>query len=218
MAWATARSKTFVAAGSCTPADLNAIQDQYVRANGIGLSDLDPLVPLPPIGTILPYVGDTAPDANWLLCDGTAVNRVTYATLFARAGTAYGVGDGATTFNLPDLRGRVPVGIDGTAARLSANDAKGNASGGEAATMPSHSHGGNTGTISADHTHTIGYAGVAYAGGGIFKNLFSLGAESGFSGTNVQGVSANHTHPITAEGSGNNMQPFQIVQYIIRAL
>lgn len=52
----------------------------------------------------------TAPD-GWLICDGSAVSRTTYAALFGRISTAYGVGDGSTTFNLPDLRGRVPVGL-----------------------------------------------------------------------------------------------------------
>ena len=58
-----------------------------------------------PAGIYLPYGGAAAP-AGWQLCDGTAVNRVTFADLFAAIGTAFGVGDGATTFNLPDMRGR----------------------------------------------------------------------------------------------------------------
>lgn len=62
-----------------------------------------------PPGTLKPFAGAAAP-TGWLLCDGTAVSRTTYADLFAALGTAYGVGDGASTFNLPDLRGRVPVG------------------------------------------------------------------------------------------------------------
>lgn len=62
-----------------------------------------------PAGAIMPYGGSTAP-GGWLLCDGSAVSRTTYATLFGIMGTAYGVGDGATTFNLPDLQGRAPVG------------------------------------------------------------------------------------------------------------
>lgn len=62
-----------------------------------------------PTGLMLPYGGSAAP-TNWFLCDGTAKNRTTYATLFAIIGTTFGVGDGSTTFNLPDLRGRVPLG------------------------------------------------------------------------------------------------------------
>ncbi len=65
---------------------------------------------------ILPYGGSAAP-TNWFLCDGTAKNRTTYATLFAVVSTTFGVGDGSTTFNLPDLRGRVPVGA-GTGTKV----------------------------------------------------------------------------------------------------
>ena len=71
-----------------------------------------------PVGSILDYAGSTAP-VGWLLCYGQAINRTTYARLFAVIGTTYGSGDGSTTFNLPDLRGRVIPGKDdmgGTAA------------------------------------------------------------------------------------------------------
>lgn len=60
-------------------------------------------------GEIAPYAGPTAP-AGTLLCHGQAIGRTAYAGLFAALGTTHGAGDGATTFNLPDLRGRVPVG------------------------------------------------------------------------------------------------------------
>ena len=58
----------------------------------------------PPPGTVLDYVGKAAP-AGYLLCDGSAVSRGVYARLFAAMGTAFGAGDGSTTFNLPDFRG-----------------------------------------------------------------------------------------------------------------
>lgn len=62
-----------------------------------------------PIGTILAFGGATAP-SGWLLCQGQAVSRTTYSELFAIIGTAFGAGDGSTTFNLPDLREAVPKG------------------------------------------------------------------------------------------------------------
>ena len=64
-----------------------------------------------PIGAITSYAGDTAP-VNWLICDGRAISRITYADLFDAIGTTYGVGDGSTTFNLPNLKGRVVTGLD----------------------------------------------------------------------------------------------------------
>lgn len=63
------------------------------------------------IGCVLAYGGSTAPD-GYLLCDGSAVSRTTYADLFAVIGTAFGAGDGSTTFNLPKLDGKIPVGKD----------------------------------------------------------------------------------------------------------
>lgn len=62
-----------------------------------------------PVGTILPYGGTVAP-AGWLICDGSALKRSTYAELFSVIGTQFGVGDGSTTFNIPDMREAVPKG------------------------------------------------------------------------------------------------------------
>jgi len=108
-------------------------------------------------GTVLPFAGAASP-TGWLLCYGQAVSRVTYAALFAVIGTTYGAGDGSTTFNVPDLRGRVAAGMDnmgGTAANRLTNSGTGNpgvngatlgATGGAdrhtlgAAEMPSHTH------------------------------------------------------------------------------
>jgi len=62
-----------------------------------------------PAGMITPYSGASAP-TGWLLCDDSAVSRTTYARLFAIASTSYGAGNGTTTFNVPDLRDRLPLG------------------------------------------------------------------------------------------------------------
>jgi microcystin-dependent protein len=92
-----------------------------------------------------------APTAGWLLCDGTAYSRAQYADLFAAIGTAFGAGDGTSTFNVPDLRGRFPQG-EATPKNLGTK-------GGEAshiltqAEMPFHGHGSVTGTDSPDHAH-----------------------------------------------------------------
>lgn len=57
------------------------------------------------------FTGATSP-AGWLICDGSAISRTTYNRLFGIIGTAYGSGDGSTTFNIPNMKGRVPVGVD----------------------------------------------------------------------------------------------------------
>ena len=64
-----------------------------------------------PAGVISMYGGSNAP-SGWLICDGRAVSRTTYSRLFSAIGTTYGAGNGSTTFNLPNLKGRVPVGLD----------------------------------------------------------------------------------------------------------
>jgi len=63
-----------------------------------------------PVGSIIMWTLATPP-TNWLLCNGAAISRVGYQTLFQTIGTTYGVGDGSTTFNLPDLRQRFPLGL-----------------------------------------------------------------------------------------------------------
>lgn len=116
-------------------------------------------------GTILDFAGTTAPN-GWLLCYGQAVSRTTYPNLFASIGTTYGAGDGSTTFNLPDTRGRAVIGKDnmgGTAAGRITTAGGGidgttlGAAGGTqthtltTAQMPSHTH-ANTLT-DPGHTH-----------------------------------------------------------------
>lgn len=63
-----------------------------------------------PVGSIFMFGGSSAPD-GWLLCDGSEVNRSTYSDLFTAIGETFGIGDGSTTFNLPDFQGRSPVGV-----------------------------------------------------------------------------------------------------------
>lgn len=124
---------------------------------------------LMPVGAILPYGGATAP-TGWKLCDGSAISRTDFAALFGVLSTTYGAGNGTSTFNLPDLRGRVPVGVDGAAGRLNAAlhpDLLGQSGGVEtialsadesgmnghvhSGNIPSHTHSGNA----PSHTHAF---------------------------------------------------------------
>lgn len=77
-----------------------------------------------PVGVVTMFAGSSAP-ATWLLCDGSAVSRTTYAALFTVIGTTYGAGNGSTTFNVPDFRGVFPKGA-GTTNRAAGVDANGN--------------------------------------------------------------------------------------------
>jgi microcystin-dependent protein len=100
----------------------NADAGQVYIADGLGSGAWSHLTSTSPIGIVVPYAGSSAP-SGWLLCYGQPVSRTTYSQLFAVIGTTYGVGDGSTTFNVPDLRGRVVYGKDNmggtTAGRVS---------------------------------------------------------------------------------------------------
>lgn len=74
-----------------------------------------------PAGVVVPFAGSSAP-TGYLLCDGTAVSRTTYAALFAVLSTTFGSGDGSTTFNLPDMRETIPVGVGTRGAGVTAHD------------------------------------------------------------------------------------------------
>ncbi len=153
-----------------------------------------------PIGSITAFAGVTAP-AGWLVCDGTAVSRTTYSTLFGIISTVWGVGDGSTTFNLPDLRGRFARGRDAGAG----NDP-------DAASRTALHTGGNTGDAVGsyqddslkDHTHLIWGPGSAHGGG---PNSIYIGINGAY--TNASGgvstTPLNETRPKNA-----------YVMYIIR--
>jgi microcystin-dependent protein len=153
-----------------------------------------------PAGVYIPYGGSSAP-SGWLLCYGQAVSRTTYAALFTAIGTAYGSGDGSTTFNVPDLRGRLPAGLDNmggsSADRItnSAADSTGGTYGTETHTL--------TTTEMPSHKHT--YVVRAAAGGG----------SDAYYGDSTPTKSADTTD--TGGGQPhNNVQPSIFSNYIIK--
>ena len=152
-----------------------------------------------PSGLIMPFAGQSAPE-GWLLCYGQEVSRDTYSDLFEIIAETYGSGDGSTTFNLPDLRGRMLLGIDNM--------------GGESANRVENEQadllGGNGGeenhqlTIDelASHNHS---GSMSVAGGG--------GSHSG-SGANHG--NSNNTSESGGNQPHNNMPPFITINYIIK--
>lgn len=125
--------------------------------------------PTLPAGVINPYAGATAP-TGWLLCFGQAVSRSTYAELFSAIGTTYGSGDGSTTFNLPDMRGRIAAGKDDmggvAASRLTnATITSGAATLGNSGGAQTHSlTSGESGVPAHSHANTLASNTVASAG------------------------------------------------------
>ena len=141
-----------------------------------------------PVGTVSDYGGATAP-AGWALCYGQAVSRTTYATLFGVISTTFGTGDGSTTFNLPDCRGRVTAGKD-------------NMGGTSANRLTSPVNGDNLGATGGTET-------VALSGSQVPNNVLS---SDYISGSTSAVSSAGHT------GSGaahNNIQPTIILTKMI---
>jgi len=142
---ATGDAKVGITIGTAGIADANITTAKIADANitTVKLAAMTSQA-LSPVGSVISFAGSEAP-AGWLLCDGTAYSRTTYSALFAVTGTAYGNGNGSTTFNVPDLRGRVSVGLDATDENLAAADALGEAGGEETHTLsvaeiPPHSH------------------------------------------------------------------------------
>lgn len=172
-----------------------------VKATEDGLEFVVVVNEVVPTGSILPYGGSSAP-SGWLLCYGQAVSRTTYADLFAVIGTAFGAGDGSTTFNAPDLRGRFPLGADnmgGTSAnRVTATEADniGQGAGAESHVL----------TVSElpSHTHPMSPNYVTQAGG---APLAADGTARG-TGTDTGAAGGGAGH--------NNMSPYQTVNYIVK--
>ena len=149
--------------------------------------------PLVPVGTVVSFAGSTAPE-GWLLCDGRSAGilRATYANLFAVIGTTYGSGDGSTTFNLPDMRSRLPIGAGaGTGLTTRALAATGGAESVVIASgnLPTHVHSLSNHTHSlSSHTHSLGNH-THGLGGHVHNANHGHTASSG-------GHSVNHAHDI----------------------
>lgn len=118
-----------------------------------------------PIGGVIDYFGAVEP-SGWFFPNGQAISRSAYPTLFAALGTTFGAGDGSTTFNLPDMRGRVGVMRDVSAGVLAGTDALGTVEGAQTVTLtganlPSHDHGGSitSGGGKADFNADVSSAG-----------------------------------------------------------
>ena len=155
-------------------------------------------------GAIQMWPTGSAP-SGYLLCDGTAVSRTTYATLFGVIGTTFGAGDTTTTFNLPNYTNRMPIGAGSTAALA--------ATGGSTdAIVVSHTH---TATVTdPSHSHNYlawGYASSGGAGGGNATGFYTGTTSSATTGISV----SNSTSGVS--GSGANMPPYYALAFIMKS-
>jgi microcystin-dependent protein len=169
---------------------------------------------LVPAGSVLLWAGgnSTSIPTGYLLCDGSAVSRTTYASLFSAIGTAYGAGDGSTTFNVPSMSARLALGTTAN-TRSATTVSSGNASaththntttGNASAT---HTHNGTSGNASANHTHNANY--TVTTGNDNTNHTHTYDKSNGSnSSANSGGVSAGHTHTwnanLTTGGDGSS--------------
>lgn len=178
-----------------------------------------------PAGSIQAYVGATAP-TGWLLCHGAEVSRTTYATLYAVIGDKFGSGDGSTTFDLPDLRGRFlrgwdnSAGNDPNAGTRTAIDGETGAATGDnigsyqagATKLPTTSF--TTGNNVGNHSHNIPIA--TAAGGATSYAAPGNTTFAGYSSGSTSTESSSHTHTVTGGGDSETRPVNVYVNYIIK--
>jgi microcystin-dependent protein len=141
---------------------------------------------LVPSGVIQLFAGLTAP-FGYLICDGSPISRVSYASLFNVIGTLYGAGDGTSTFNLPNLQGRVPVGQDSDQTEFS-----------------------TLGKTGGEKTHTLSLEEIQH------MHSWSTRGYSDYSNNDLPGLTGvNPVSSATASGH-NNLQPYIAMNYIIK--
>lgn len=159
-------------------------------------------------GFVKPYGGATAP-SGYLLCDGSAVSRTTYAALFSAIASAFGNGDGSTTFNVPDLRGRVIAGKDnmgGSAANRLTN-ASGSVDGSAIGAAGGEEQHTLVNPELANHTHPM--PALTY--------VSQAQSDVAVVGQYIQDNSNPTGGVIEASaGAHNNVQPTAILNYVIK--
>jgi microcystin-dependent protein len=165
-----------------------------------------------PSGAMMGFAGGTTP-SGWLLCDGSAISRTTYASLFTAIGTTHGVGDGSTTFNLPDSRGRVVVGKDNM----------GGSAAGRVTTAGSSIDGTTLGATGGAQNVTLTAAQsglVDHSHGGVVTGGSTGPVNTAEAGTAVYSLSSGSTGSSgssAASSAHTNMPPALVANVIIKA-
>lgn len=154
-----------------------------------------------PAGALMMWATSSAP-TGWLLCQGQAVSRSTYSTLFGAIGTTFGGGDGASTFNLPDYRDRMPIGA-GSLYSI------GSTGGSKDAVVVAHTHS----VTDPGHAHTYNRDSLDVLDGGPFTRRSGTGADVNTTSTAATGISIQSAG---VSGTNANMPPYLGIQFIIK--
>ncbi len=190
--------------GQLTPAAISSSgysSGQVMSANGSGGWTALTLALLP-TGVMVPFAGpEGSIPSGWLLCAGQAVSRSTYAALFALLASTYGGGDGSTTFNLPNLRGRIPVGLDNM--------------GGTSANVITASWADNLGQTGGAETHTLITAEIP-AHTHPLTGINAGDRLNGSGGGNLPLGTNGATQSTGGGGAHNNVQPGIAMNWIIK--
>lgn len=167
-------------------------------------------------GIVVPWGSSTIP-SGFLLCDGQAVSRTTFSALFAIIGTTYGVGNGSTTFNVPDLQDRTICGVSSANSKSLAQTVGANT------VTPTGNIAGSTGstTLTTAQISSHNHSGNTVMGGMNFpSNPDGAGmGSSGMGGIGSTGGGQSHNHNLSANfaGSANSvLQPTLVLNYIIK--
>jgi microcystin-dependent protein len=149
-----------------------------------------------PVGVMVPYTSEKPPQ-DWLLCDGSEISRTEYSDLFAVIGTKYGAGDGSTTFNLPNKKGKVSVGLDSSDSDF---NTIGKTGGEKKHTLITHEL--------PSHNHGLGWSNEGAIGSGY--------------GTLMRNSDSSQPYYYTTSSTGgnaphNNLQPYEVDCWIIKA-
>ena len=218
-----------------------AVTSSHTELNLLdGLATTDILMPS---GSVIIYGGTSAP-TGWLFCDGSAISRSTYAALFTAIATTYGAGNGSTTFNVPDIRGRVVAGKEASASRLTTGT--GNIDGGTLGAvggnqghtltsaqsgLPAHNHSltmdAHTHTFTGTpHSHTFLRGQDAFhdisgstGSGNFFGNISHSTQNTTAGGSNSTVTTTGTIANNSAANAGSphpNVQPTIILNYIIK--
>ena len=169
-----------------------------------------------PAGSIIPFAGpDTSVPTGWMVCDGSAISRSTYANLYNVIGVAWGTGDGSTTFNLPDLRGVFLRGVAGT-------DTIGDP---DAGTRLANAHGGNSGNNVGSYqgdairniTGTFNgpevAAWVTYSGAFYILSNNGTGSNDSDNDNAIYGFDASRVVPVGSDNRPKNVAVNYIIKY-----
>jgi len=212
---AVTAQKLSASGGSTLP---NGISGQSLLSNGDGTFSWANAIPP---GVMMPFAG-SSPPTGYLLCNGAAVSRTTYGDLFSVIGTTYGVGDGSTTFNVPNTKGKVLVGYNSSESEFNSLGETGGEKTHTLSTseMPSHYHNISL-TTSTNGAHTHSYKKGDPSDNSISDTSGSHDEYDDLSATT--GSAGNHNHTVNgnsgATGSGsahNNLQPYITLNHIIK--